>query len=61
MKGFRQKKMGLNLVFQVTVSLCFGFITVHRNVELESNEEMKAMELGIKDTDDEGEEKKRDK
>jgi hypothetical protein len=31
------------------VNLCFGLITVHRNVELEAQEEMKAMELGIKD------------
>ena len=33
------------------VNLCFGLITVHRNVELEVEEEMKQMELGIKDDD----------
>ena len=31
------------------INLCFGLVTVHRNVELEAQEEMKAMELGIKD------------
>jgi len=31
------------------INLCFGLITVHRNVELEVQEEMKEMELGIKD------------
>jgi hypothetical protein len=31
------------------INLCFGLITVHRNVELEAEEEMKQMELGIKD------------
>ena len=31
------------------INLCFGLITVHRNVELEAQEEMKEMELGIKD------------
>ena len=31
------------------VILCCGLIKVHRNVELEVQEEMKAMELGIKD------------
>ena len=33
------------------INLCFGLITVHRNVELEAEEEMKQMELGIKDDD----------
>ena len=33
------------------VNLCFGFIKVHRNVDLEVEEEMKQMELGIKDDD----------
>ena len=32
-----------------TIKLCFGLIMVHRNVELEVEEEMKQMELGIKD------------
>ena len=27
------------------VNLCFGLITIHRNVELEAEEEMKEMEL----------------
>jgi len=27
------------------INLCFGLITVHRNVELETQEEMKEMEL----------------
>jgi hypothetical protein len=31
------------------IKLCFGLVTVHRNVELEVQEEIKAMELGIKD------------
>ena len=31
------------------INLCFGFVTVHRNVELETEQETKAMELGIKD------------
>ena len=35
------------------VKICFGLITVHRNVELEVEEEMKELELGIKDEDDE--------
>ena len=34
------------------VNLCFGLITVHRNVELEAEEEMKELELGVKDKDD---------
>ena len=34
------------------VNLCFGMITVHRNVELEAEEEMKELELGVKDKDD---------
>ena len=35
------------------VKICFGLITVHRNVELKVEEEMKELELGIKDEDDE--------
>ena len=32
------------------INLCFGcIVTVHRNVELELQEEMKAMEIRIKD------------
>ena len=27
------------------INLCFGMITIHRNVELEAEEEMKEMEL----------------
>jgi hypothetical protein len=34
------------------INLCFGLITVHRNVELEVQEEMKKLELGIKDDDE---------
>ena len=34
------------------VILCCGLIKVHRNVELEVQEEMKAMELGIKDEEE---------
>ena len=34
------------------INLCFGMITVHRNVELETQEEMKAMELNIKDEEE---------
>ena len=34
------------------INLCFGMITVHRNVELETEEQMKAMELNIKDDDE---------
>ena len=34
------------------VNLCFGMITVHRNVDLETEEEMKELELGVKDKDD---------
>jgi hypothetical protein len=33
------------------INLCFGLITVHRNVELEVEEEMKQMELGNIDDD----------
>ena len=29
------------------VSCCWGGITIHRNVEIEQEEEMKAMEMGI--------------
>ena len=36
----------------VNINLCFGLITVHRNVELEVQEEMKKLELGIKDDDE---------
>ena len=39
------------------VNLCFGLITVHRNVELETEEEMKELELGVKDKDDDGHKK----
>jgi hypothetical protein len=38
------------------VSLCFGFVTVHRDVKTEEEIEIRRMELGIKD--DEEEEKK---
>ena len=31
------------------ISLCFGVLAVKRNVELEVEEEMKEMELGIKE------------
>jgi hypothetical protein len=31
------------------INLCFGLITVHRNVELETQEEMRAMDMGVKD------------
>ena len=34
------------------VNLCFGLVTVHRNVELEVQEEMKEMELGIRDEEE---------
>ena len=34
------------------INLCFGLITVHRNVELEAEEEMKEMELGVKDSEE---------
>ena len=34
------------------VILCCGLIKVHRNVELEVQEEMKAMELNIKDDEE---------
>jgi hypothetical protein len=39
------------------VNLCFGLITVHRNVELETEEEMKELELDVKDKDDDGHKK----
>lgn len=29
------------------VSCCWGGITIHRNVEIEQEEEMKAMEMGL--------------
>jgi len=29
------------------VSCCWGGLTIHRNVEIEQEEEMKAMEMGI--------------
>ena len=39
------------------VNFCFGLITIHRNVELEAEEEMRELELGnnnkSKDDDDE--------
>jgi hypothetical protein len=35
------------------IELCCGLIKVHRNVELEVEEEMKAMELGIKEDEEE--------
>jgi hypothetical protein len=38
-------------------SCCFGVFTIDRRVDLEVQEEMKAMELGVK----EGEEKKEEK
>ena len=31
------------------VNFCFGLVTIHRNVELEVQEEMKELELGIRD------------
>lgn len=31
------------------ISICYGLMTVHRNVELESREEMKQLELGIEE------------
>ena len=34
------------------VHLCCGLIKVHRNVELETEEQMKAMELGIKEEEE---------
>ena len=33
------------------VNLCFGLITIHRNVELESIEEIRKIENGVKDED----------
>jgi hypothetical protein len=39
------------------VSLCFGFVTVHRDVKTEEEIEIRRMELGIKD-ENEVEEKK---
>jgi hypothetical protein len=35
------------------IKLCCGLIQIHRNVELETQEEMKAMELGIKEDEEE--------
>jgi len=32
------------------VNCCWGGLVIHRNVELEQEEEMKAMELGISDS-----------
>ena len=34
------------------VNLCFGLITIHRNVELESNEEIRKIENGINDEEE---------
>lgn len=38
-------------------SLCFGLVDIDRRVDLEVQEEIRALELGIKNTDDDDEEK----
>jgi hypothetical protein len=35
------------------VNLCFGLIAIHRNVELESIEEIRKIESGVKDEEEE--------
>jgi len=37
-------------------SCCFGVFTIDRRVDLEVQEEMKAMELGVKEDEEKGEE-----
>ena len=34
------------------INICYGLITVHRNVELETEEEMRELEMGNKNTDE---------
>lgn len=34
------------------INVCYGLLSVHRNVDLESREEMKQIELGIKDEEE---------